>query len=77
MGIKEKLEKVARPLLNSSVTASFPWVMLFKQSLLGGVSRRLWGSSLDQEGRCRQTRGDRLLEVELMGPGVTDTWAQT
>lgn len=24
MGIKEKLEKVAHPLLNSSVTASFP-----------------------------------------------------
>lgn len=60
MGMKERLEKVAHPLLNSTVTASFPWMMLFKQSLPGLVSRSLWGPYQDQEGSCRQTRGDSL-----------------
>lgn len=60
MGMEERLEKVARPLLNSTVIASFPWMMLCKQSLPGLVSGSLWGPSRDQEGSCRQTRGDSL-----------------
>lgn len=48
-GIRERLEKVAGPLTNFTTIASFLWVTLFKHSLLGGMSGRLWGSSLDQE----------------------------
>ena len=47
MGIEERLEKVARPLLDSPVIASFPWVTI--QSPWRGVEKPV-GSSLDREG---------------------------
>lgn len=50
VGVSERLEKVANPFMNFTTIASLLWVTLFKYSVLGGVSGRRWGSSLDQEG---------------------------